>query len=387
MRRPLGWVALLSALSLVTAGCTSIGPDEPKLSGEILIGVNLDRTGSFEVLGDAQEKALRIVVDKVNEEGVLGKRIKLVFTDNKSTPAEAVQQVTAFADNPKIVGILGPSTTATTLPVLPVIEQKRVPLISMGAAEAIVSPPDQRTFAFKTPQNGAAIVEVMLREFRLLGITKLAMLAANNAFGDYGVRALSSVTKQVGMDVVAIERFNEKEKDYSAQIGRLVAAKPQAIIVSALMPGAGIAAKNIKEKKFGGRVYFDPSAGSELFLAGAGTAAEDMYMVNSSILAANHVTATTPSMLAQKEFFAAYTQRYGNFSGYASWGADALSLMVEAIRKAGTADRLAIRDALERLEYDGLTGTYKFSAANHGGASGDGLTVLVAHKGSWTFAP
>jgi branched-chain amino acid transport system substrate-binding protein len=165
-----------------------------------------------------------------------------------------------------------------------------------------------------------------------------------------------------------------------------VQAKPDAILVSAIMPAAGVAARNIVQAGYRGPVYFDGGAGAELFVEGAGRSAEGMFMVHSSILAANQVTATTPSALAQKEFFTRYTQRHGTYSGYASYSADALNLMTEAIRTAGSTDGPRVRDALERLSYDGLTGSFQFSPTNHGGASGDGLTVLTVRRGGWVLA-
>jgi branched-chain amino acid transport system substrate-binding protein len=111
-----------------------------------------------------------------------------------------------------------------------------------------------------------------------------------------------------------------------------------------------------------------------------------MFMITSSIVAADHITATTPSLLRQKEFFVKYTQKAGTFSGYAPFAADALNIMVEAIRKADSTDRTKIRDALEKLSYDGLSGSFAFSPSNHGGASADGMTILVVRNGGWVLA-
>jgi branched-chain amino acid transport system substrate-binding protein len=109
-------------------------------------------------------------------------------------------------------------------------------------------------------------------------------------------------------------------------------------------------------------------------------------MIHSSILAANQITATTPSALAQKEFFVKYTQRHSTYSGYASYAADALRIMVESIRAAGTTDSQRVRDEMEKLSYDGLTGSFQFSPSNHGGASADGLTILTVRNGGWVLA-
>jgi len=214
----------------------------------------------------------------------------------------------------------------------------------------------------------------------------VAALAVDDQFGDNGLIAVRAATQKRGVAITGIERFAAKETDFTAQVTRLVQGNPDAILVSAIMPAAGVAAKNIRQSGYQGRVYFDGGAGAELFVAGAGKSAEGMFMVHSSILAANQVTATTPSALAQKEFFTRYTQKHSTYSGYASYSADALSLMVEGIRKAKSTDREKVRDAIESLSYDGLTGSFQFGPTNHGGASGDGLTVLTVRGGGWILA-
>jgi branched-chain amino acid transport system substrate-binding protein len=112
-----------------------------------------------------------------------------------------------------------------------------------------------------------------------------------------------------------------------------------------------------------------------------------MLLVHPAILASAQTTATTPSILAQKEFVTEYTQRYGTFSGSASYSADALAMVATAIESAGADVRAAVRGALETLKFEGLTGSYEFSAADHGGLSDDGLVVLQIRESGWTLAP
>ena len=384
MRRHLGWSAALCALTLVAAGCNTGDSGEPE--GEILIGVTIERSGPSALLGTAEANALNLVVDDINREGVLGKKIKLLIRDNKSDPLESARVVKDLVEKDKVAGIIGAGATATTLPFLEYVEQKKVPAISMGASETIVSPIAKRKFTFKTTPNGTEIVKVLFADFASNDIKKVAMLAVDNQYGDNGVQALTVGAQRSGISLTATERYAETGKDYSTEVGRLVESEPDAILVSGIMPGAGIAAKNLQESGFKGRVYFDGGAGADLFISGARKASEGMFMVHASILAANQLTATTPSALAQKEFFIKYTQRYGTYSGYASYSADAINLMAEGIRKAKSTDGQKIRDALEGLSYDGLTGSYQFGPNNHGGASGDGLTMLTVRNGGWVLA-
>jgi branched-chain amino acid transport system substrate-binding protein len=380
MRRRLGLLAGLLSLSLVAAGCSS----DEKSGGEILIGVNIEQSGAATVLGSAELNAIRLITDDINRDGgVLGKQIRLVVKDNRSDPAESKRQVETLVEQDKVVGIIGAGTTAATMPFVDYVEQKKVPTISMGAADIIVA---KRKYVFRTPPNGTSFVAVMMQDLAAANVKKIGLLAVDDQYGDNGLRAVEAGSRQAGIKLVGTERFSPKATSHDAEVARLVAEKPDALLVAAIMPAAGKAAKAITASGFQGRVYFDGGAGAELFVAGAGKNAEGMFMVHSSILAANQLTATTPSALTQKEFFTKYTQKHSTFSGYASYSADAMHLMAEAIKKAGSTDRQKIRDALESLSYDGLTGSFQFSASNHGGASGDGLTVLTVRNGGWVLA-
>jgi branched-chain amino acid transport system substrate-binding protein len=156
--------------------------------------------------------------------------------------------------------------------------------------------------------------------------------------------------------------------------------------VAAIAPQSSLVAKSIRNARFAGPVIFEGGAGAELFLEGAGEASEGMHMVHPAILAIDEVAATSPEVLARKAFFRDYSQRYGQFSGFASYAADALHLIVRAIEDADSADPVKIRDALERQRYDGLTGRFVFSDRYHGGVAGNALTVVTVRNGKWVLA-
>jgi branched-chain amino acid transport system substrate-binding protein len=88
----------------------------------------------------------------------------------------------------------------------------------------------------------------------------------------------------------------------------------------------------------------------------------------------------------RKAFFRDYSNRYGQFSGFASFAADALHLIVRGIEDAGSTDPRKIRDALEGQRYTGLTGRFEFSDRFHGGVAKDALAVLTVREGKWVLA-
>jgi branched-chain amino acid transport system substrate-binding protein len=169
-------------------------------------------------------------------------------------------------------------------------------------------------------------------------------------------------------------------------VTKLAAKRPQAFAVAAISPQSSLVAKAIKTTGFAGPVIFEGGAGAELFLEGAGTASEGMLMVHPAILAMDQIAGTTPELLARKQFFRDYSTRYGQFSGFASYAADALTVIVRAIDAAGSDDPRKIRDAIERQGFDGLTGRFAFSDRFHGGVIKDALTVLAVRNGKWALA-
>jgi len=373
------------AAALMTTACAA--QENQSASDEIPIGVSIELSGPAQVQGEAYQKALQLEADRINAEGVkVGDRtyrIKLVVRDNKSDPTEALQVVKSMIDNDKVVAIVGGGSSPTTMSTVDTVESRGVPTVSMGSSGAIVAPPDKRRFVFKTPANTNLVVDTMIEEFQRQGITKIALLSVDNAYGQAGLGAIEAAAKAGKVQLVASEKFTDADKDFTVQVTKLVAAQPEAIVVWAIPPGSTIAAKNIKASGFTGKVFFDAGAGAELFIKGAGAESEGMYMVHPAVLAGSKITGDSPAAAVQREFFQQYSAKYGNFSGFAPYAADALRLIVAAIEKAGSLDRTAIRDAMEQLTYDGVTGRYEFSPENHGGVTKDSLILLTVRNGTW----
>jgi branched-chain amino acid transport system substrate-binding protein len=385
-RRALLTAALLGCLSLLAAGCAA--SEAPARDGnKIPIGVNVELTGPASLLGASYKNAVDLIVGDINRQGVLGGRqIELIVRDNRSDPAEATRVAKNLWDNERIVAMVGPGTSPTALPVAQEAERRQVPLVSMASSGAVVNPVEQRRYAFKTSPNNDDMADVQVRELTERKVERVAYIAPANAYGDASEAAFLPAARQAGLQVVGVERFNDKDKDYTVPVTKLAAERPQAFSVAAISPQSSLIAKAIKTAGFAGPVIFEAGAGAELFVKGAGSASEGMLMVHPAILAIDQVAGTTPELLARKRFYRDYAARYGQFSGFASYAADALTAIVRAIDAAGSDDPRRIRDAIERQGFDGLTGRFAFSDRFHGGVVKDSLTVVAVRNGKWTLA-
>jgi len=358
-------------------------------SSQIVIGADLELSGPAAVQGEAYQRALKLVAADINKTGIkVGgktKKIKLVIKDNKSDPAESLTVAKSLIDNDHVAAMVGAGASPTTIPIIPTVEQRKVPLVSMGSSDAIVKP--VRKYVFKTPGNTDVIGDIMLKAFAKKKIKKIAVLSVDNAYGQAGLKVWQQLDKEGKIDLVAHEAFPDSVKDLSVQATKVTSADPDAVVVWAIPPQSGLAAKALRQHKYpGDHVYYDTGAGSELFVKGAGAASEGSYMVHSRVLAGNEITATTPAAQTEKNFFTEYSAKYGNFSGFAPMAADALNLIVAGIKKAGSADSQDIQKAMENLDYDGTFGTYQFSPSNHGGVNESSLTVLQVKNGTWSLS-
>src|SRR5690606_23977917 len=111
--------------------------------------------------------------------------------------------------------------------------------------------------------------------------------------------------------LTGIEKFPNEDRDYTAQVTNLTNDDPDAIVVWAIPPGAGVAAQNIANSGYAGEVYFDAGAGAELFLRGAGDAANGVFMVHPTVLAAPQASPDLPHHEVMSDFYTAYTDQYG----------------------------------------------------------------------------
>lgn len=356
-------------------------------TGEIPIGVDIELSGPAAVQGAAYKDAVNLVADEINAKGgVLGRKIKLIIRDNKSDPTESLQVAKGMIDNDHVVAIVGGGSSPTTLSLAETVESKQIPTVSMGSSGAIVNPVAKRQYLFKTPANTDLVVSKMLEDFTKRGIKSVGFLSVDNPYGAAGLGSFQKAADKARIKLVGTEKFQGEDKDYTAQVTKLVSKKPDAIVTWAIPPGAGIAAQNIKASGFTGKAYFDAGAGAELFIKGAGNAAEGIYLIHPTVLVAHDAPSSAPNAKEMTSFYDAYTKKYGDFSGFASYAADGLNLIVAAIAKADSTDHAKVRTALEGLTFEGATGEFHMTAQDHSGLSMDALSVLTVKDGTWALA-
>lgn len=381
---------VLAGAALLTAcGGENEQGDAPGEGEPIRIGVNLEMSGPGSVLGQAFADAAKLRARTLNEQegGIMGRRIELVVRDNRTDQTEALTVTRELTEQEDVVAMIGPGTSPTTLAAMGAILKARVPTFSLGSAKAIVSPAAARPNVFKTTPGGEAVAEAIAGDLDDRGIRRVALLSVNNPYGDDGVQAMKALAEQGRFELVAAEKFEADDSDTTPQLRKLLEADPRAIVVWAIPPGAPTIRRDAVEKlDVNVPMYFDAGAGAELFLELAGASANGARIAQPKSLVWDQISRRDPSAEQLREFGEAYTEAYGQMSGFAGYAWDVVGIVKAAVEKAGSTDPDRVVAALESLgEYHGVSGTMRYSAEQHSGPSADDVEIVEVSKRDWVL--
>lgn len=379
------WLAVLFAAAVTLTACAAqentSGSDS---GGDLKIGASLELSGATASIGTSYRNALQLKVKQLNDAGALGggRKISLVVRDNQTKPDEAIQVVNGLITNDKVSALIEGGCSACAVAAAKTVESKKMPTIALASASAITTPASAHPYTFKISPNPSEDAVVLMHELKSKGVTRIGLLNVNNVYGQEGRAAVTAEAAKQGITVVQAEQFGQTDKDMTVQLRNIAAKQPQAVVVWAVSPAASIIATNAKDIGYSGGLYQDAGAGAELYVQGAKAAAEGTHMVFVRTLAAPDITGTDPASAAEKKWYTDYTKAYGPYSGFASFASDALQMIVNAVKSAGT-DPAALRDALEKMGIDGDSGRIQNSAQNHSGLQPSALAVLEVRDGKW----
>ncbi|WP_020525767.1 ABC transporter substrate-binding protein [Catelliglobosispora koreensis] len=381
---------LLAACSTPTGTPAAPAPKVTAQAGvnELVVGANLELTGTGSTFGKLQEQALLIAAAEINSTGLqFGDRripVRLVIKDNGGVPASASQVTQQLIDKEKVSAIIGGTTVETGLSMLAVAEQRKVPLLCLASGDDISVPLPQRKFIYKLGPNSSDVATVLAREIRRLALPSVALLASPDGHGEGGTKALPRALAAAGITHTTTVRLPQATHSFADAAKQINASKAKAVVIWAQAPVSAAAVAAVRAAGYTGKIFLDPGAGADETLTGENSGAVDgTYIVHPTVLSGAPLTATTPSGRAARDFIFRYIQQYGTYSGFAPYAADALNLVAFAAKRAAHVDPQRLRGRLEAGAVEGIAGAYAFQPISHGGLEPDALVLFVARQGAW----
>jgi branched-chain amino acid transport system substrate-binding protein len=370
------------AAQLLVPCCSAAEDAQP-----IKIGAIFSVTGPASFLGAPEAKTAKMLVDKINASGgVLGRKLELIIKDSGGSPEKAVSFAKQLIEEDKVLAIIGPSTSGETMQIKKLCEENQMILVSCAAADAIVNP--LAKYVFKTPQKDSQAATWIYRTMKAQGISKIAILTGNDGFGASGKKQLEELAKTEGIEIVANEVYDKQATDLTDILTKVKGTPGvQAVVNWSIVPAQSIVAKNMKQLGMNMPLFQSHGFGNRKYVAQAGVAAEGILFPAGRLLVVEELPDSNPqkTVLAtyKKDYEAAYQEDVSTFGGHAY---DAILIVTEALKKAGTTDRAKVRDAIESLH--GLVGTagiYNFSATDHTGLDLNAFEMLTVKNGKFTI--
>lgn len=376
-----GWSQAGGLMLAVGAMMMGLGV-APVHAADVTIGAVEILTGPNAAYGNAIRGGLLLALDEINAAGgVLGGKLAIEIEDSTGTKEGAVNAARKLIGQTKAPLIIGPTLSTEMFAVGPVANERKIPII--GTSTTAVGVTAIGDYVFRTSLPESDVIPVTLKTAQAkFGVKKIALMYANDDnFSKSGFDTMKSAAEKLGMEIVTIETFGSKDRDFSAQLTKIKSLDPDAIGVSALVePDAGVALQARQLglpdhiRMIGGNGSNSPKLG---VLAGA---AADGWIVGSPWFVGK------PDPVNAK-FVAAYKARYdSNPDQFAAQAYDTLFIVAEAINRAGAAEPDKLREALLKTEHNGVMGPFRFTPGRDP-ASTEGIVVLQMNGGAFGLLP
>jgi branched-chain amino acid transport system substrate-binding protein len=318
----------------------------------IVIGHYGSMTGPTATFGVSTDEGIRLALDEINGAGgVLGKQIEVRTEDDQGKPTEAVNAVEKLINRDKVVAVIGEVASTNSLAAAPVCQAAGIPMLTPASTNPEVTKRGDFIFrsCFIDPFQGGVMAKFAINDLKA---KRFAILYDVQSDYSKGLRQFfSEEIKRGGGQVVADEAYNQSDVDFRGQLTKIKNTNPEAIYVPGYYTQVGAISRQAKELGIAAPLLGGDGWDSDKLYEIGGETINDNYFTN-------HYSIEEQRPEVQK-FVADYRKKYNGKTpdAMAILGYDAMKLMADAIKRAGTTDGAKVRDALA-------------STANFPGASG-----------------
>jgi len=357
----------------------------------IKIGFNLPITGDVPKIGEMSKDAAEMLKDQINKAGGLevgGKKYQLdfVYVDNESKVDSAVNAAHKIIEGEQALAMVGPQASGRAIPAGEVANNQKTLMISPWGTNPDIT--KDRPFVFRAcfldSFQGPTAAKFASEELKAK--TTAVLYAVDQ---DYS-KGIAEFYKEAfeklhgAGSVTAFETFTTKDVDFSAQLTKIIATKPDVLFIPQYYNEVPLIVKQARDLGFKGAFLGSDSWGSAELMNLCGDYCKGQFFVT-------HFAAAG-AQGATKKFIEDFNARFNQIpDDLAALTWDATNMVLASIKKMGAfsgdlaKDRVALRDAMATMkDFDGITGKMSFD-----GKSGDpskcAVIVKIDDKGQFTF--
>ncbi|MBL8395049.1 MAG: branched-chain amino acid ABC transporter substrate-binding protein [Candidatus Accumulibacter sp.] len=346
----------------------------PKPEMVVKIGHVAPLTGPIAHLGKDNENGARLAVEDANAKKleIDGKVVKfeLLGEDDQADPKTGTVVAQKLVDA-KVAGVVGHLNSGTTIPASAIYNQAGLPQISPSATN-----PKYTQQGFNTTfrvmandiQQGSVVGSYAVKD---MGAKKVAIIDDRTAYGQGLADEVEKAAKAGGATIVAREFTNDKATDFKAILTKIKAKNPDVIFLGGMDAVGGPMLKQIKELGIKAKFTTGDGGCSPELIKLAGPASEGVICTQAGL--------PVDKLPNGQKFVEDFTKKYGQIQIYSPYSYDAVMVLVDAMKRANSADPVKYLPEVGKTSYDGVTGKVEFD--EKGDIKNGAITVFEIKDG------
>ncbi|GAA3370152.1 branched-chain amino acid ABC transporter substrate-binding protein [Streptomyces sannanensis] len=343
----------LAVGALALTGCS--GDSGSGGDGAYKIAFQGPLSGDNVALGENMQNGIELAIEQANAKGDLDFKLEYVAADDQGLPDKATAAAQKVIDDESVVAVVGPAFSGPTNTSSPLYAEAGLVTVSPSATNPNLTDPKNgfKSFLRGVPNDSMQGAGMATYYAKKLQAKKVYLIDDKT---DYGV-GLASVAekglKDAGIEVVR-KAVPQKTPDYSATAKDVVNSKADALIYAGYYQDLAPFAKKLKDAGYKGAGISGDGSNDAKFVELAGDASENWF------LTCPCTDATVEA--GTKKFAEDYQKKFNRAPGtYSAEAYDITNMIIEQVKGLkGDVQREALRDALAKASYKGLTKTFSF---------------------------
>jgi len=255
-------------------------------------------------------------------------------------------------------------------------------MISLAGSIKIIKPTQK--WLFKVPHTDRMAAAKIFQDMKDKGFKKIALISGSGGFDKSGRTQSLLLAPKYGIEIIADESYGNKDTDMTAQLTKIRATDAQAILNFGFGKAPAIVTKNIKQLGISLPIYQSHGVASKKYLELSGAAANGIRLPAAAIIVANELADDDKQKQVTTRYKKQYEAQFDQVSSFGAHAYDALFIAVEAIKRANSVDKKAVRNEIEKTHnFIGAGGIFNMSADDHMGLKEDSFKLLEVVDGRW----
>ena len=360
---------------LLTLAALAVGA---RAQDTIKIGEYASLTGKEAGFGQTSHHGVVLAIEEINAAGgVLGKKLELAYEDNQTKPGESATVVKKLLSRDKVIALIGEVSSGRSLEAAPIAQAAKIPMIAPAATNPKVTQVGNYIFrvCFIDPFQGTVMAKFAKDEIKAKKVA--IMSSVSNAYSLGLAKFFKDTFIAGGGTIVTEKNFSEGDKDFRAQLTAVKAAGVDAVFVPGYFTESALIVRQARDLGI-----------TIPFLGGDGWEDEQLLKTGGEALNgcfySTHFSAENTDAGVAK-FVAKYKGRWdGEVPGaFSALGYDAIYVLVDSIKRAGTTDGPKLRDAIAATK--GIVGPSGITTLDADRNATKAATIIALKGGKATF--